>query len=151
VSTSNCIIHQRWLPSAPRHLFAGWAEPAPDIRSLSPEVESVRGSPALHCLDFDDARHRLDGAGDLRRDLVAAGKPDLDLGAGIEQQDDVDLAVALAVETLGHGVERKSVPQEDAQALLNLGGGGIERLDALDAGAHLVALRLRGHDQQDRT
>ena len=49
-----------------------------------------------------------------------------------------------------HRLERLVVAQEHAQALLQLGGRLIERLDRLDAGAHLVALRLGGEEQQHR-
>src|SRR5260370_36370076 len=42
-------------------------------RTPSPTLPRKRERELLHRLDFDDARHGLDGAGDLRRDLVAAG------------------------------------------------------------------------------
>ena len=68
----------------------------------------------------------------------------------VQHQHHADLAVALGVEPLGHALERRAVAQEDAQALLQLGGGLLQRLDRLDARAHLVALQLRRQEQQHR-
>ena len=107
------------------------------------------------------AGHRLDGAGDLRRDLEAAGQLDLDLGALAQHQHHRDLTVGplcpasggpdlRAVETLGDAFNRRLVAQEHAQALLQLCGRRIERLDRLDARAHVVALQLRRQRQQHR-
>src|SRR5262245_33891297 len=49
----------------------------------------------LQRLDRHHARHRLNGARDLRRDLETSGKLHLDLGALAEHQDQRDLAVVL--------------------------------------------------------
>src|SRR5687768_5378698 len=49
----------------------------------------------LRRLHLNHARHGLDGAGDLRRDLEAAGQLDLDLGTVAEHQHHADLTVAL--------------------------------------------------------
>src|SRR3954470_18744792 len=62
-----------------------------------------------------DARHRLDRAGDLRRDIEAAGQLDLDLGVLGQHQHHADLAVPLGIETLDDIVERRAIAQEDAQ------------------------------------
>src|SRR6185312_9265388 len=48
----------------------------------------------LKRLDGDDAGHGLDGAGDLRRDLEAAGQFYFDLTAVLQQQHHADLAIA---------------------------------------------------------
>src|SRR5215218_4873346 len=50
---------------------------------------------ASELLHIHDARDRLDGAGDLRRDLEAAGQLHLDLGLEVEHHDQRDLAVAV--------------------------------------------------------
>ena len=68
-----------------------------------------------------------------------------------EQQHDADLAVALGLQPLARrGSSGAWIAQEDAQALLQLRGGLIERLGRLDAGADVVALRLGGEEQQHR-
>src|SRR5262249_49940092 len=109
-------------------------------------------------LDRDDAGNRLDGAGDLRRDLEAARELDLDLGAFVQQEDERDLAVRLllsgtpvgrAFQPLRHSFERRLVAQEYPQALGKLGRRLIERLDHADARAHVVALQLGRQRQQD--
>src|ERR1700722_7544299 len=104
--------------------------------------------PPLHRLYFHHARHGLDGAGDLRGDLVAAGQLELDLSAGAEQRDDRDLAVALGLETARHRIERRLVAHEHAQAFLQLLGRLLERLGRLDARTHVVALRLGGEEEE---
>src|ERR1043166_7788911 len=55
----------------------------------------------LHQMHVEHARHRLDGAGDLRRDLEAARQLDFDLGAAAKLEHHIDLAVALAVQAFG--------------------------------------------------
>ena len=52
-----------------------------------------RAAKILDELDVEHARHRLDGAGDLRRDLEASRQPDLDLGAAAELKHHADFAV----------------------------------------------------------
>src|SRR5216684_6675132 len=109
-----------------------------------------RTARALDELDVEHARHRLDGAGDLRRDLEASRQSDLDLGAAAELQHHADFAVTLAVEPLGDGLDRRLIAQEYAQTFLQLRGSLIERLGRLDAGADLVALRFRAEEQEHR-
>src|SRR5260221_627471 len=111
---------------------------------------------ALHRPHLDDPGNRLDGAGDLRAHLVAARQLHLDFLAGAEHHDEVDFAGPLAlplptVETFRHSIERSFVTHKDAKAPLDLGGRTIEGFDGLNAGPHLVALRLGGHLQQHRT
>src|SRR6266702_7826260 len=50
---------------------------------------------SLQLLHVDDARDRLDRAGDLRRDLEAAGQLHLHLGLEVEHDHQRDLAVAI--------------------------------------------------------
>src|SRR5437763_14705072 len=59
----------------------------------------------LNELDVEHARHRLDGAGDLGRDLETSWQPDLDLSATAELEHHVDFAVTLAVEPLGNRLD----------------------------------------------
>jgi len=112
-------------------------------------------------LDRDHSRHRLDGAGDLRGDLESPRQLDLDLGALIEHQDHRHLAIGLrragsgrrqrgSLQPLGDALDRRRVAQEHAQPLLQLGGGFVERLGILDAGAHVVALQFGGEREQQR-
>src|SRR6516225_5758110 len=54
-------------------------------KELAP-VSKIRISCGSQGLDRDDPRHRLERAGDLRRDLEATGQLDLDLSAAIEHQ-----------------------------------------------------------------
>ena len=51
-------------------------------------------------------------------------------------------AVTLTVEALGHALDRRLIPQEHAQRLLQLGRRLVERLGHLDAGTHLLALQF---------
>jgi NAD(P) transhydrogenase subunit alpha len=69
----------------------------------------------LQLLHFDDARHRLDGAGDLRRDIEAAWKLDLDLGVVGEQTEG--------------GYARELTPEQQAEQQRRL----EERLPEFDA------------------
>ena len=61
----------------------------------------------------------------------------------------VDLGFKL-VEALGDRFERRLIAQENAQPLLQLGCRPVQRIGGLDAGAHLVALRLGREKQQHR-
>ena len=102
-------------------------------------------------LDLLHARHRLDGARDLRRDLVAAGQLHLDVGVLVEHQHQDDLGIALSRSSaLGDALDRPVGAQQHAQAFLSLLRRPIERLDGLDARAHVVALRFGGEEQQHR-
>ena len=60
------------------------------------------------------------------------------------------MPAGLPTETTRYRVERRIVAHEDAQALLQLGGGLVERLGRLDPHAHIVALRLGGEEEQRR-
>src|SRR5829696_138778 len=72
-------------------------------------------------LDLHDPRHRLDRAGDLRRDFVAAGKLYLHFGgASVQDQDHADLRIALRLEPLGDAFDRLIRAHEHAQDLLQL-------------------------------
>src|SRR5689334_16701493 len=117
----------------------------------------------LKRLDGDNAGHRLDGAGDLRRDLEAAGQLDLDLAAVLQEQHHADLAiarlaaaisvaavavtcsaVARGLEAARHAGERLLIAQKYAEPLLRACRRLVERLDRLNAGTHLFGLHLGG-------
>src|SRR5262245_46083997 len=83
----------------------------------------------LQRLDRYHARHRLDGAGDLRRHLETSGKLHLHFGALAEHQHQRDLAVVLrgsarsrTFESLGNALDRRLGAQKDSQSLGELGG-----------------------------
>ena len=78
------------LPGERRRMIAS----ALHGRTLAAD-ETSAAADGLHRLDRHHARHRLDGAGDLRRDLEAAGQLHLDLGALRQHQHQRDLAVGL--------------------------------------------------------
>src|SRR5258708_5133484 len=117
---------------------------------ITVEIDASYVRNALNQLDIQHARHRLDGAGDLRRDLEASRQSDLDLGAATELKHHADFAVTLGVEALGDRLDRHLVAKKYTQAFLQLRGGLIERLGRLDAGADLVALRFGAEEQQHR-
>src|SRR3569833_2792083 len=81
---------------------------------------AARNAGHLDELYVEHAGHRLDGAGDLRRDLKAAGQLDLHLSAAAELENHADFAVALAVEPLGHRLQWGLIAKEDPQTLLQL-------------------------------
>ena len=63
---------------------------------------------ALNRLDVHHPGYGLDGPRNLRRDLKAAGQPNLDLGRPVfENQDHADLTVTLRLEALDEAVERR--------------------------------------------
>src|SRR5215831_11379352 len=116
----------------------------------------------LQRLHGDNAGNGLDRAGNLWRDLEAAGQLDLDLAAVSQQKHHADFAVGglggVAVPALlrsfepaRHAHERLRITQENAQAAMHPGCRLIERLDRLNAGADLVALHFGGEKQQHRT
>ena len=51
----------------------------------------------LNELDVEHARHRLDGAGDLRRDLEAPRQFHFDFRAALEQEHDAYFTIAIGV------------------------------------------------------
>src|SRR3954452_19766207 len=92
----------------------------------------------LHPLD---PRRGAQRAGDLRRDLVAAGEPDLDLAlAGVEDQDQGDLPFPALPQALLHAADRLFAADEDAHRLMLAGDGLVQWLGGLDAGSNIVAL-----------
>src|SRR5664279_4286198 len=162
------MLPRRTLRSSPgrgrkwRYVAACWPWKAPcqvacisapraaqvNRRGRHVRLHDAQAAPAtLYELDVEHARHRLDGAGDLRRNLEAAGQLDLDLGAAAELEDHADLAVALGIEPFGDRLQRRLVTQEHPQPLLELRRGLVERLGGLDASADLVALRLGAEKQ----
>src|ERR1043166_4014806 len=79
--------------------------------------DRVIGKP-LHRLDLHHARHGLERAGALGRDLEAAGQAHLDFGrALLEDEDHAHFAVALGFEAPRDPVDRRIGAQEHAQAL----------------------------------
>ena len=75
----------------------------------------------LQRLDLYDARHGLDGTGNLRGDLEAARQFDLNFGSLLQQQDDANLAVTIwfhrsrgSFETLYHRIEWLLIAQKHA-------------------------------------
>ena len=138
------------------------------IRLRAPDIDVKRMTPrgvaksllsASQRLDRDDAGNGLDGAGDLGRDLEAAGQFHFDLVAVRQHQNHRDFAVAVIgrgaggagrdrLEALGHAFDRQFAAQKDAKAFLHLGRRLIERFDRLDAGAHVLALYFGGQDHE---
>ncbi|MDP1788860.1 MAG: hypothetical protein Q8K56_00895, partial [Rhodoglobus sp.] len=78
-----------------------------------------------------------------------------DLGALRQHQHHADFAVAIGgarcrFQALRHRFERRAIAEEHAQALVQIGGGGIERFGRLDAGADFVTLHFRRQHKQHR-
>ena len=104
---------------------------------------------ALHCLDCHHSGDRLYGASDLRGELETPRQLYLHFYA-LQQQNERNLAVCLilwrtlgrALEPFGHTLDRTFAAQEYAQPLREPGGSLIERLNQLDASAHIVALQF---------
>src|SRR6266545_4172521 len=113
----------------------------------------AKSADRLNRLDRYHAGYRLDGTGDLRRDLEPARELHLDLGPFAQHQHERDLAVvgrraAWTFKPLGHALDRRLVAQEDAQALSELGRRLAEWLGHLLAPPDAVPLPFRRAHQQ---
>src|SRR3712207_1363070 len=95
-------------------------------------------------------RRRPQRAGELRAHLVAAGELDLDLAlAGVEDEDERDLAFAALAQAALDGGDGLVVAQIDAHALLVAGRRLVEALGGLDAGADLLAFEAGLEDEDE--